>query len=117
MLNNENWDLNEVGKTLNKAADIMDELGQAKYVTEAKDGSVCIQGAIYIILSGDAHTPGEHEDLATQCFKVLRKQLPPVGDHVGWSAAGDVCHWNNDARRTKDEVVNFMREVARTQKV
>jgi hypothetical protein len=120
MLNNENWDLNEVGKTLNKAADLMDQLGHAKFLTQDANGSVCIQGAVYLALSGNtngnANSAGKHLWLATQCFDALRKQLP-TGDYVGQSALGDVCHWNNNSARTKDETVNFMREVARTCKV
>jgi hypothetical protein len=117
MLNNENWDLNEVGKTLNKAADLMDRLGQAKHTTSDHKGAVCIQGAVYLALSGNPDCISTYKDQFTfdACFRALASHLPPR--HEYQSTIGKVCDWNNDSARTKDEAVNFMRGVASTCKV
>ncbi len=111
MLSNENWGLNEVGKTLNKAANLMDSLGIAKLTTQDSQGRVCIQGAVYMAISGYANCAGDN-DLADKCFKALADHLPPP--QFSYSNVATVCGWNNDLNRTKDEAVNIMRTVART---
>ncbi len=111
MLNNENWGLNEVGQTINKAANLMDQLGQAKWVTQDENGSVCIQGAIYMALTGSSHDEGDHKELADECFAVLAEHLPHHSKHLG--DVGNVCYWNNH-QSTKDEAVNLMRTAAQS---
>jgi hypothetical protein len=111
MLNNENWGLNNVGQTLNKAANLMDQLGQARFVTRDTDGSVCIQGAVHMALTGSAHNAGDEYELADKCFAELAKHLPSKTTYL--SDIGNVCRWNN-SQSTKDEAVNLMRTVAQT---
>lgn len=114
MLNDKNWDLNEVGRTLNKAANLMDERGQAKFVTEDSDGRLCIQGAVYMAISGCSSycDLGDDSPLSERCFAELNKHLP--FNQLGFGDVVAVCHWNNDIKRTKDEAVNLMRTVAAT---
>ena len=118
MLNNEAWGLNDVGRTLLKAANLMDERGQAKHTVEDQQGRLCIQGAVYMALTGNSSQAGK-SGLDEKCFEALAEKIKKISDNTAYKDDGcnntaHVCSWNNRSKCTKEEAVNLMREVAYT---
>ena len=87
--------VDEVGKLLLRAADIIDERGHAKGTLEAEDGSVCALGAL-LVADEQAHS---------KTYKAARLRLMArVGQYVSV--------WNNERDRTPTEVTQAMRAAA-----
>ena len=114
MLNNKNWDLDEVGQTLNKAADLIEQYGHAKFTVQDAEGRMCIQGAVYMAINDNVDwndTP-----LSTKSFEALSSHLG-LKFTFQHEALVNVCKWNNYEAQSKNEVLNLLRTVASKRKV
>lgn len=115
MLYDPNTGLDEVGRALMSAYNILKERGHAKHALETPDGRVCLVGAVNMATTG---RPGpsyfmrpsvEELKLNAKCMDKLEKQS-------GMYIYGLVA-WNNDPERTQDEVLKLFYDVAQTCKV
>ncbi len=101
MLYDPKSELNLIGRKLYEAANYMDEHGHAKRILMDIEGRVCLLGAISMAVDG---TKDGISDLVSQCENACAK-------HSGVSI-GILVDWNNAPERTKDEVVNLLKETA-----
>lgn len=127
MLHNPLNDYNEVGQTLIKAANYMDEHGHCKHILEDHTGRVCLIGALYSVIF-DSPNPSwiginsEQVDCFDACIeslysknlqdnKIRQDYESPTSSHTS------LVDWNNDKDRKKDEVVALFRAVAEDHKL
>lgn len=111
--------LDQISLNILAAADYMEKNGHCAFTREDEDGSVCALGAIdkikYPTNLGCTSTFDEE-------VKRLAENLP-AGNWVYFTYeahnsmsnmmdAARLAAWNNELGRTKEEVVNFFREVA-----
>lgn len=106
-------DYDEVGKALRRAASYIEEHGHLKGRFEEREGGpVCILGAIGMVTVGTSCiylTYGKHDEkrLADECEQILSKKI----------SYRHVPAWNDDPRRTKDEVIELLYKVAEEHKL
>ncbi len=102
MLYDPKHDLDEIGKTLYAAADLIEEVGWCQYKYELKGWfktiGYCMVGAINKVMTGNAN---RFRDLSV----IHRVENYILGENVSG--------WNDNSGRTKEEVVKLMRDVAR----
>lgn len=120
MLQKPDWDLNEVGKTLWAAANYMEEHGHVKGVLRDEQGRVCLLGAINMVVFGkeSMHSRAAYDDpnITVRC-KASRAVKDLLRDKLGTEYIYGEVYWNNQPERTKDEVVQVLRDAALTCKV
>src|SRR5713226_1598447 len=104
MLNDPNWDkkvkpeLDEISQHLLLAADYIEKHGWCQYSLQDQEGRTCLEGAIL------KTTPFNHAS-HTHLVNVLERLSLVTGIRTGWV-------WNDLPERTKDQVVNALREAA-----
>src|SRR5882672_7633267 len=102
---------NEIGQTLLKAADYIEEYGHHKGGYEWVSNSVCIFGAIGMVTVGTAciySAKGKQteKNLAVRCERALYDKV-----------RAHVPRWNDAAERTKEDVIGLLRKVAEEHKL
>jgi hypothetical protein len=121
MLFNQDWEQsnNPVSRLLSRAADLMEQFGLAKFVRKDSNGSMCYLGALEEanggMFSADVYNP-----LVVEASKRIQKalDLTPAG-YRGYHGPETVypvvavVDWNNAPERTKEEVVEAMRQAAK----
>lgn len=126
MLYNKDWDkkTNSVADLLNKAADIIETRGHAKYYLLDSDGlGFCAQGALmsaigvtdYTILHGGAWAQATRNQDYMNAIAALDSAMDDKWKANGCARNGAsfaVVHWNNSVATTKEDVIAKMREVA-----
>ena|SRR5713226_7489231 len=110
-------DYDEVGRTLLKAANYIDEHGQCKGRLQDANGAVCAYGALHATLFGKAdispdewdiilqNTPEQHR-LESLCSMALLNETETL-----------LSVWNDASSRTKDEVTDMFRRAAEKHKI
>lgn len=105
MLYDKRWDKKADVKSLsqiyNEAADTIRDHGHSRGELRAKDGSMCVWGAINFVTYGDP----------INCSKESMAMLSPLSKIVGRGVIG----WNNEDGRTKRQVIGLLRKAARQQ--
>ena len=93
-----------------KAADIIEERGWHQGTYQGADGEVCFLGAINVAATGNAYawptevdTDAFHKWVGQQWARKTKKK---------WNGKGNIGGWNDAKRRTKAQVINFLRELA-----
>lgn len=87
-----------------KAAKLIEERGLAKAVLVDREGRLCINGAVNLVLNGDPHIWG---DLDSPARRFLAARPTIVRGRYY-----DVAVWNNRPKTTKSQVVGFLRRAA-----
>lgn len=99
------WDKKVKAKTLSQiyseAADAIRDHGHSRGELRAKDGGMCIWGAINFVTYGHL----------INVSKESMAMLPPLSRIVGRGVIG----WNNEDGRTKRQVIGLLRKAARQQ--
>ena len=85
-----------------KAADIVRRRGLAKYTQRAGDGSVCVQGAISVAVTGQVYCSSRNEKYC-EATRRLGQYLIAKGEE-GADETGN-AYWNNAPERTAEEVI------------
>lgn len=105
MLYNERWEKKSKAKPLSQiyseAADAIRDHGHSRGELRAKDGSMCVWGAINFVAYGNPL------DVSRGSRDMLAPLSAMVGKHI-------VC-WNNEDGRTKRQVIGLLRKAARQQ--
>lgn len=104
MLYDPSKDLNEADRLILKAADYMDEHGHVQGTLWDDDGRVCAQGAVLRV--GKMEGYPQNNIFVCKALSKLNKQV-----RLKYGRAGIVT-WNNEPGRTKEEVVDFFRQIA-----
>lgn len=103
MLYDPKWKKRKATRSLsqiyNEAADAIRDHGHSRGQLRAKDGSMCVWGAINLVAEGD---PFRVSGASSDRLKPLSKI---VGRHV--------ISWNNEEGRTKRQVLGLLRKAAR----
>ena len=104
-------EMDEPRKLLLKAAALIEKHGLAKWTVCTPDGRLCLRGAI-AVASGQSHSRAEvnwwhANEMAREADRMVRMSLGEESKYGDASA-----DWNNDDRRTQDEVVAKLRAVA-----
>lgn len=98
-----------VARTLNKAADLIEEHGWTQGAGGWGDGSnLCLEGAIYAAMGGSIWTE-EYVDGERQLPKC--RAYKAVVEFLEWTQ-GPLYRWNDETGRTKEEVVAVLRATA-----
>lgn len=110
--------LDEAGLLLNKAADIMERLGMARWTVQDGAGRVCVMGALNLADHGSPHYCKKRYtiDWSKQGLRALRFAEDPYVQAVRrtWDEVGqEPWLWNNEVARDTHEVVSAMRKAAR----
>jgi hypothetical protein len=124
MLYNKAWenpatDTTDPVALLRRAADLMEQYGNAKRVFMVNDeemthlgpiGSMCIQGALVAALGVEPTTENSWQVRTENA--AFRSAMYMMSKGLGVSSTNSVIQWNNNQFTTKDEIVAKMREVA-----
>lgn len=88
-------------RTIYKMIDVLNERGWCQHLLENSEGQVCIYGALNTVIGGSPAYCGEGQK--------WRKVSHAIHNHVGTDAA----FWNNMKGRTKGQIINMLKEVAK----
>ena len=99
MLYDKRWELDEVGKVLDAAADYIEGYGWCQYKLEDGRGRACLMGALLRVWSDETI---EHR------YAVLDRLAGLLGRSVN-----SIALWNDAPGRTKEEVIAALRGAAR----
>lgn len=118
MLSRIEWDkkpeyAEEWRNILSRAADLIDARGLAKCIQEDSEGRLCIHGAITLADKKPLYWTSldPDSDLSKACEGICN-YLHAQGWGEGVSKRG-AAYWNNRPERTKDEVVEALRNAAK----
>ncbi len=120
MLYNKDWDYgdNPVSAVLLKAADLLEKHGHTRFIRKDDSGSMCFLGALE---EAQGHEQGWFSlgDDSALTFKASKAVSETMGlDALGFKAdphdaRSAVVRWNNDLKRTGQEVIDAMRLTAK----
>lgn len=121
MLQVPSWDkkveveLDDISKHILRAADYINEHGWCQHLVETPGGAVCLQGALFKTMDPQGRWLGRYEKLWRGPSEYLNaeKRVYNYLQHKGMIGNYKGSHnWNDAPGRTKDEVINLLREVA-----
>jgi hypothetical protein len=118
MLYNKDWDRkpNPVADVLMKAADLLEKHGHVKMTRKNPNGSMCFLGALKTAQGRDEH---HHTYDTPLTLLASEKVMETLGLTFGRGyALNDARHvmadWNNEGKRTAQEVIDAMRQTAKS---
>jgi len=91
----------EVADVLNRAADLLESNGWCQFALEDDAGAHCAMGALLAVDTGAATNVLSFSPTGRVAFNAMR------GRHI--------ATWNNDPRRTKQDVLDAFRSAAKDQ--
>lgn len=94
--------LGKIKKGWNRGAEARNNLGDIVPVSSSSAVSFCSIGAIGAV----AHNYYLKDD----CFRILAKKLDNISVPPGYDAVGKIVKWNDDPKRTKEEVIKVFEE-------
>lgn len=114
MLYDKKWELDETGKILMKAADYLEEHGHTKNRNVSHKGEVCLHGAINAAVYGDPRSSRHEDECQNAVVKRAFDYLTSRGVSGVRCSSGfyGMAEWNDMPERTKQEVVDALREAA-----
>lgn len=108
-----------VGEALFRLANLIDQRGLAKRELVDKEGRVCFLGGLNVVFTDSPYrvtslTPFTEDDwdLFIRTVNQMEDYLKHTGQVPADAIGTQVVDWNNDPRRTQEEVVNSCREAA-----
>lgn len=123
MLQVPSWDkkveveLDDISKHILRAANYINEHGWCQHLVETPGGAVCLQGALFKTMDPQCMkyrlewgiawrtAPSEYLNAEKRVYNYLQHK-GMIGNYKGSH------NWNDAPGRTKDEVINLLREVA-----
>jgi hypothetical protein len=119
MLSDPNWDLDETGRAMVKAADVIRDQGLCKFVLEDDRKRHCFYGAIMVALCGDIMRPSEQirrgfefGEIAHRVTRYRHDGYLPNNLKSHHAALSACVMWNNLPSTTAEEVEQALREGA-----
>jgi|SRR5882672_582031 len=116
-------DYDDIGKTLLKTADYLEEHGHCKGSFSDLQGRVCLYGALNIVIYGISNrhnmSVGRFNSLKTETVLWYSCSEAIVEAHIKLTRdiEGSVVDWNDAVDRTPDQVIDLVRFAAEKHKV
>jgi len=97
------------GELVMKAAGLIRKYGTAKGTMEDERGGLCIYGALYKAMTGNAWMGPDSEHSLSTFHEAERM----IATRLGVPEGNSICLWNNAPERTADEIVTMMEQAAK----
>lgn len=110
-------EITTVGQLADCAANKLEKLGMARHDLQVggPDGPVCIRGAMFLCLTGDARPQYWYSDAGwigmQEQYRLWQETEDKIAQIVDLGG-NSVAWWNNDPDTSPEDVVNVLRKIA-----